>query len=276
MLFRSSYAFWYCSGLTSVTIGNGVTSIGERAFSGCSSLTSVTIPDSVTSIGNGAFSGCYSLTSITIPDSVTYIASFAFSGCSSLTSVTIPDSVTSIGENAFSACSKLVEVIDKSSLNITKGFGENGYVAYYALEVHNGESKIVNKDNYLFYTYNNVNYLIGYVGKDTNLTLPESYNGQNYEIYKYAFYRCDSLTSVTIPDSVTSIGNGAFLGCSNLTSVTIPDSVTYIPYEAFYSCDSLTDVYYTGTEEQWKAISIEDYNSNLTSATIHYDYQPQG
>ena len=102
-----NHAFSTCSGLTSIVIGNGVTSIGDRAFYGCSGLTSVTIPDSVTSIGNHAFSTCSGLTSVTIPDSVTSIGERAFSGCSGLTSVTIPDSVTSIGNGAFSGCSGL-------------------------------------------------------------------------------------------------------------------------------------------------------------------------
>ncbi|WP_394901913.1 leucine-rich repeat domain-containing protein, partial [Bacteroides xylanisolvens] len=81
----------------------------------CSSLTSITIPDGVTSIGSYAFSGCSSLTSITITDGVTNIGSYAFSGCSSLTSITIPDGVTSIGSYAFSGCSKLTSIISKPS-----------------------------------------------------------------------------------------------------------------------------------------------------------------
>ena len=96
-----------CNSLTSVTIPNSVTSIGEWAFSGCSSLTSVTIPNSVTSIGEGEFNGCESLTSVTIPNSVTSIGGYAFEWCSSLTSVTIPNSVTTIGDYAFCGCSNV-------------------------------------------------------------------------------------------------------------------------------------------------------------------------
>ena len=135
-----SYAFYYCRGLTSVTIPDGVTSIGYFAFDHCSGLTSVTIPASVTSIDDFAFNGCTSLTAavhitdiaawcrmsfsrnppfhaynlylngslvsdVTIPDGVTSIGDRAFYSCSGLTSVTIPDSVTSIGDYAFSGCS---------------------------------------------------------------------------------------------------------------------------------------------------------------------------
>ena len=103
-------AFYGCSGLTSATIGNSVTSIGSYAFSNCIGLTSVTIPNSVTSIGGGAFSRCAGLTSVTIPNSVTGIGSSAFYGCSGLTSVTIPNSVTSIGYSAFEGCSGLTTV----------------------------------------------------------------------------------------------------------------------------------------------------------------------
>ena len=97
-------AFDYCSYLTSVTIPNSVTSIGDYAFYDCCSLTSITIPNSVTSIGMYAFKNCSSLTSITIPSSVTSIEESAFNNCSGLTSVTIPNSVISIGGSVFSGC----------------------------------------------------------------------------------------------------------------------------------------------------------------------------
>jgi len=96
--------------IANLIIPNSVTSIGDWAFFGCSGLTSVTIPNSVTSIGDQAFRNCSGLTSVTIPNSVTSIGEYAFLSCSGLTSVTIGNSVTSIGNNAFQYCSGLISV----------------------------------------------------------------------------------------------------------------------------------------------------------------------
>ena len=103
-------AFYRCSSLESITIPNGVTSIGNWAFASCASLESMAIPNSVTTIGWFAFRNCRSLTSIIIPNSVTYIGAYAFDDCNSLTSITIPNSVISIGDRAFRNCSSLETV----------------------------------------------------------------------------------------------------------------------------------------------------------------------
>ena len=108
------YAFYGCSGLTSISIPNSVTSIGDHAFDGCSSLTSVNIPNSVTSIGSAAFYNCTSLTSVNLSNNLTKIEFYTFEDCSSLTSITIPQNVTSIGAEAFRNCTSLTEV---TSLN---------------------------------------------------------------------------------------------------------------------------------------------------------------
>ena len=104
------FAFYYCTSLTSVTIGNGVTHIGNAAFNECYSLASVTIPNSVTEIGNGAFNLCSDLSSVEIPSSLTVISSALFFGCTSLASITIPESVTEIGDAAFEWCTSLTSV----------------------------------------------------------------------------------------------------------------------------------------------------------------------
>ena len=113
-------AFSSCSGLTSVTMPNSVTTIGSGVFSGCTALADVTISSAVTSIGNWAFQGCSSLSSITIPNSVTDIGVWAFRGCSSLTSVAIPNSITSVVSGAFAECSGLTSVTMPNSITSIK------------------------------------------------------------------------------------------------------------------------------------------------------------
>ena len=98
------YAFYGCSGLTSLTLPSGVTKIGEFAFEYCSGLTSLTLPSGVTKIGEFAFEYCSGLTSLTLPSGVTKIGGGAFFNCSGLTSLTLPSGVTSIGNYAFSGC----------------------------------------------------------------------------------------------------------------------------------------------------------------------------
>ena len=188
--------------LKSVTISNSVTSIGDSAFEYCSGLTSIAIPDSVTSIGRSAFNGCSNIANVTIGSGVTTIGIGAFNSCSGLTSITIPDSVTSISIDAFYYCTSL------SSVTIGSGVTTIG----------NG-------------AFNSCSGL-------TSVTIPDSVT----TIGNGAFYDCTSIANVTIGNSVTTIGNLAFNYCRGLTSVTIPDSVTSIGEEAFDNCTSLTSV----------------------------------
>ena len=104
------WAFSDCSNIKNITIPDGVTKIAKRAFQGCSGLTNIIIPGSVSSIGDNAFTNCSGLTSIIIPDGVTSIGYQAFSNCNAMTSVTIPNSVTEIGEWAFIKCSSLTSI----------------------------------------------------------------------------------------------------------------------------------------------------------------------
>ena len=218
-------AFGVCTGLTSIKISDGVTSIGSSAFSGCTGLTSVTIPDSVTNIGDYAFSGCTGLTSVTIPNSVTSIGRSAFSGCTGLTSVTIPDSVTSIGDSTFYGCSSLTSVTIPNGVT---SIGDSTFYGCSSLKSAAIPDSATSIGNSAFYGCSSL----------TSVTIPDSVTS----IGESAFYGCTGLTSVKIPDSVTSIGKTTFYGCTGLTSVKIPDSVTSIGSYAFRGCTSLTSV----------------------------------
>ena len=216
--------------------GFGATIISNEIING---IGAIVFDDSVTTIGGYAFDDCSSLTSITIPNSVTTIGEGTFSGCSSLTSVTIPDSVTTIGWWAFDRCESLTSVTIPDSVTT---------IGWYAFQSCESLTSVYISDiaawcnipfgdsysNPLCYADNL------YLNNElvTDLTIPDSVT----TIGNYAFYDCDCLTSVTIPDSVTTIGNYAFCDCDSLTSITIPNSVTTIGDYAFYHCNSLTSV----------------------------------
>lgn len=227
-------AFYKCTGLTSIEIPSGVTSIGEGAFYYCTGLTSIKIPNSLTSIGQFAFKNCTGLSSIEIPNSVTNIDDQSFYGCTGLSCIVIPSSVTSIGGGAFEGCENLKKVCNCSSLTLTKGSSDYGYVACYALAVHNNCQ--FDGDYVITYVYNRP-YVCGYLGQETELTLPAT-----YDISDLAFYGCSGLTSIEIPDNVSSIGEGAFQGCSGLTKIEIPSSVESIGNVAFCGCTGLTSI----------------------------------
>ena len=220
-----NWAFSECSSLTSITIPDSVTNIGAAAFDSCGSLTSITIPGSVTSIGTVAFYNCSGLTSITIPDSVTNIGAAAFDSCGSLTSIVIPNSVTSIESYAFSACSSLTSITIPDSVT---SIGNNAFDSCSSLTSITIPDGVTSIESYAFYNCSGL----------TSITIPDSVTN----IGAAAFDSCTSLTSITIPDSVTSIESYAFCNCSNLTSITIPDSVTNIGAAAFDSCTSLKTI----------------------------------
>lgn len=292
------YAFYYCTGLTSVTIPNSVTGIHLRAFNNCTGLTSVTIPNSLTYIGEYAFALCTSLTSVTIPNSVTTIEERAFSGCTGLTSVVFnADSCTYAGRPSSSNYSVADYRAFRNCINITSfTFGNNvkvipDYLCYNltgltSLTIPNSvisigrnafynctgiTSVVFNADSctyagYLSYTSDGTTYYDWAFKGCTNIT--SFVFGNNVRNIPYCLCReLTGLTSVTIPNSVTNMDDGAFYQCSGLTSVTIGNSITSIKKYAFYQCSNLTSVTIPNS-----VTSIGNYAfyycTGLTSVTI--------
>lgn len=249
------HAFYNCTGLTSVTIPNSVTTIGGAdqissdgaSFYNCTGLTSVTIPNSVTLIGKNSFNSCSGLTSVTIGDSVTLIGERAFEKCTSLTSVIIPNSVTTIGGSAFSNCTGLTSVNYGNSITSIKGGAFYNCTSLTSLDLPSS---------------------LKYIGDGafelctglTEVTIPDSVT----QIGGLAFAYCEGLTSVDLDNSVKDIGWGAFKGCTGLTSVTIPNSVISIGNEAFSGCSGLKsatigdNVYYINEKAFSQCTSLEE------------------
>ena len=241
-------AFYNCSSLSLMTIPDNVTSIGDNAFDSCSSLSSITIPDSVTSIGSAAFNNCYSLSSVAIPDSVATISDSAFYNCYSLLSMTLPNDLTSISDNTFYNCSSLSSIIIPNGVTT---IGDDAFDSCYSLSSITIPDTVTSIGSSTFYNCSSLSSItipdgvtsIGGSAFSTcyslsSITLPDTVTS----IGIATFVNCKSLTSITIPDGVTSIGNNVFSGCSSLSSITIPDSVTSIGNNTFSSCTSLSSI----------------------------------
>ena len=211
--------------------GLAITSIGDWAFHFCYGLHSVTIGSSVTSIGQGAFESCLGLTDVTIGNSVSTVGDWAFEQCVRLTRVCFLGNAPHLGgSNVFSGDNNATVYYLVGKTGWSTPFGGRPAVVW--------DPKVP-----CSYTTNNGTITIAqYIGSGGAVTIPSTINGLPVtSIGQSAFSQCISVTSVTIPNSVTYIGNNAFASCTSLTSATIPDSVTYIGYDAFSGCTSLTN-----------------------------------
>ena len=271
-------AFYNCSGLTSVTISEGITSIGQFAFYKCSSLTNVNIPTSVTIINSSAFSSCSSLQNIQIPYGVQTIGTSAFQNCTALTSITVSGSVTEIGANAFQGCGALESMTlpfvgryanaTTSSTDTLFGyiFGTTAYTGGVSTSQNSSSSSrtyyipqsltsvTITGGNLFYGAFHNCKYI-------TNIVLPNSATS----IPGYAFYNCAGLKNVQIPSSVRTIGYRAFSD-SGLTSIVIPEGVESLD-QSFFSCGSLKEVTIPSTLKSSTSATFERCES-LTAVYI--------
>ena len=217
------WAFYYCKSLEDVSLADSIASIGVRAFGETASLNFIKLPANLKTIGDYAF--CVSMIkSVTIPDSVTTIGNGAFLSAYEMTSITIGDHVQTIGEEAFSS-TKLVSVTLPASVTQIgdSAFRDCGHLKTVTLS--QGITSI-GEEAFLYCT------------SLQSINIPEGVT----TIKKDAFYGCYDLKSITIPGSVQEMGTGVFRDCKSLASATISDGVTSISNGTFYNCGKLKDV----------------------------------
>ncbi len=240
-------AFSRCANLTKITLPESLTSIGNDVFSDCTGLTEITLPNNLTSIGKDSFSSCTGLVEITLPDSLIFIGEWAFSNCTGLTEITLPNSLTSVGAFAFSDCENLsiahfngdvpttwgglVFLHTNSDFKISFIYGKQGWnyptwVApdgsrYNTLSTFDGNEFILDGYTYEINKDGKKLTVLRYSGNESVVEIPETVDfcGKKYTVTAIgneAFANYNSLTEVTLSDSLISIGDNAFANCSNL------------------------------------------------------------
>ena len=281
-------AFTHCFNLKNLTLSNSLENIGDNAFAYCD-LETVTLPSTLKTFGVGIFANCTRLASIelsnnenfkvidgnlytndektllqyaigktensfVVPSGVTNIGEYAFAYAKNLVLIVLPSTLTKIGDEAFSECNNLFEIYNLSNIDIVKGSVKNGNIAYNARDVHNSlsaQSKTNVADGYIIYLDGQESLLIGYIGLDTALEIP------NYatKIEESAFENNNKIESIKVLGAVTSINDFAFAYCYNLKNITIGKSVTNIGIGAFLGCSKLETITFEGTIEEWNNIT---------------------
>ena len=271
-------AFYGCSSLSSFTFSDGLTSIGSGAFQGCASLESVVLPESMTALGQSVFKDCTALKTVHIGTGITELPADCFHNCSNLETITGGENIVKIGQYCFRYCKKYTGNDFLMNLN---------YMGEYALQ----GCSMVKRFRLPRYFVNNPSNFANMSSLEEVVISEDC-----WDLPDNSFYGCKKLTKINIPASITHFGNGVFSNCSALESITVPDgttaigdstfyfctslksvyipaSVTEIGSKAFYYCNALSTVYYSGTEEQWNAITINSGNDALLKANIVFGHE---
>jgi hypothetical protein len=255
---------WYSNraSITTLVIGNGVTSIGLNAFYECSRLTSITLPASIVSFGMQAFYGCSSLTSFTVPAGLTSIEDNILGGCSSLSAILVED-----GNTHFSSEEGVLFNSDKTTLSVFPG-GKGGHYTIPGSVISIGNFAFNECSNLTSVTVGDKVESIGYAAfsdciKLASIVIPESVTS----IEKFAFSDCINLASIVIPNSVTSMGECAFIRCNKLASVIIGNKVESMGEAVFYKCSSLASIVIPNSVTSMGDYAFT-YCSNLNSVII--------
>lgn len=196
----------YNNKIKNVILNEGVTSIGNYAFYNCKLLEAIIMPEGLDTIGISAFANCKSLETIIMPESLVTIGATAFLSCTGIKSISVPMGTVSIGESAFKNCSNLESVV------LPDGITNIGYSGSWAS----------------FWSSTSYGVFANCINLK-NINIPESVT----YISPYAFYGCESIEKITLPNTIKSIGHAAFSNCSNLKSVNLPDSLIRIEAYAF-------------------------------------------
>jgi len=282
------YAFYGCNSITSVTIGESVTSIGDSAFGYCNYITSVNYTGDINGWAKINFSDaqanplCYidikdfyidekNVSSVITLDNVESVGSYAFYGCKWLRKVILGDMVKGIGERAFFGCNILIEIYNKSdNLTIIAGDSNNGYLGYYALNVYTeteGSNKLnIDENGFVMFKKGEQVELIGYEGSAINITIPDSVTKIKGNVFK----NNTKIKQLLVGDNVTEIEEGAFNGCSSLTQAVIGEGVERLTalFEGCYNLESLTIPFVGASRNESTYIDVKD-EGNFTSYTFN-------
>lgn len=241
-----NYAFSECVSLESITLPSKLLTMGEYVFSGCTKLISITLPQSLSEIGSYAFADCMQLSTIKLPTVLMCIKKYTFQNCVKLEAIELPIGLMTIEQYAFSGCKSLKKItIPGSVQTISSGAFKNCGLQEIVLS-----EGIITLENGIFSGCN----LLEKVTIPASMKVISGFSSSGIKILAFAedaapesiggkaFYECDSLRTLTLPNSITTIGSGAFYGCNNLRSIILPEKITKIPNEAFRACKNLSSL----------------------------------